>query len=87
MLGDRPGLGKHLFEFFAGRTRVIGVAKSQYRDSFGVEVFRGESKRPLYVTSAGVDPYTAAGRIKVMHGSHRVPALLKRVDLLARGKV
>ena len=87
MLGDRPGLGQHLFEFFAGKIPVIGVAKSNYRDSFGVEVFRGESKRPLYVTSAGVDPHTAVEKIKVMHGSHRVPALLKRVDLLARGKV
>jgi deoxyribonuclease V len=87
VLGDRPGLGLHLFEFFAGKTRVIGVAKSKYRDSFGVEVFRGKSKRPLYVTSAGVDPHTAAEKIKVMHGPHRVPALLKRVDLLARGKV
>ncbi len=87
MLGDRPGLGQHLFEFFSGRIPVIGVAKSKYRNSAGVEVFRGGSKRPLYVTSAGVDPREASERIRLMHGAHRVPALLKRVDLLAKGKI
>jgi deoxyribonuclease V len=87
MLGDRPGLGQHLFESFSGKIPVIGVAKSKYRSSSGVEVFRGGSKRPLYVTSAGVDPHEASERIRLMHGAHRVPALLKRVDLLARGKI
>ena len=86
MLGERPGLGRHLFEAFGGRIPVIGVAKSKYRDSSGSEVFRGRSDKPLYVTSAGMDPLAAVERIKTMHGAHRVPTLLKRADLLARGK-
>ena len=83
-LGDSPGLGQHLFEHFGGRIPVVGVAKSRYRGSSGIEVLRGRSKRPLHVTSAGIDPHLAAERIKAMHGAHRVPTLLRRVDLLAR---
>jgi deoxyribonuclease V len=84
MLGDRPGLGHYLFESFAGKIPVVGVAKSKYRNSSGIEILRGGSNRPLYVTSAGVDPHTASERIRAMHGAHRVPTMLKRVDLLAR---
>ena len=83
-LGDSPGLGQHLFEHFGGRIPVVGVAKSRFRGSSGIEVLRGRSKRPLYVTSAGIDPHLAAERIKAMHGAYRIPTLLRRVDLLAR---
>ncbi len=87
MLGDKPGLGRHLFEFFSGKIPVVGVAKSRFKGSAPVEVFRGVSTRPLYVTSAGIDPQQSAGRIRSMHGAHRLPALLKRVDLLARREI
>ncbi|OPY76170.1 MAG: Endonuclease V [Syntrophorhabdus sp. PtaU1.Bin153] len=86
MLGDRPGLGQHLFETFHGKIPVIGVAKSKLAGVSGVEVFRGRSGRPLYITSAGVHIGQAAERIRAMHGDHRIPALLKRVDFLARLK-
>jgi deoxyribonuclease V len=83
-LGNRPGLGQHLFRSFDGKISVIGVAKSRFKGSFGAEVFRGGSIRPLYVTSAGVDRKKACERIRMMHGDHRVPTLLSRVDVLAR---
>ena len=83
-LGDSPGLGQHLFEHFGGRIPVVGVAKSRYRGSSGTEVLRGRSERPLYVTSAGIARPLASERIKAMHGAHRVPTLLRRVDQLAR---
>jgi deoxyribonuclease V len=84
MLGNRPGLGEHLFRSFDGRISVIGVAKSKFKGSCGAEVFRGGSIRPLYVTSAGVNEKKASERIMMMHGAHRIPTLLKRVDVLAR---
>jgi deoxyribonuclease V len=84
MLGNRPGLGQHLFESFDGRIPVIGVAKSKFEGSSGAMVFRAESIRPLYVTSAGVEQEKASERIRTMHGVHRVPTLLRRVHLLAR---
>ncbi len=86
MLGERPGLGRHLFEYFARKIPVIGVAKSEFKTALAIEIFRGKSRKPLYVTSAGIDLGEASQRIKVMHGNHRIPALLKRVDLLARGE-
>ena len=86
MLGNRPGLGQHLFKSFDGQIPVVGVAKSKFRGSSGIEVFRGGSIHPLYVTSAGVDIQKAAEGIRTMHGGHRIPSLLKRVDLLAKEK-
>jgi deoxyribonuclease V len=101
MLGERPGLGHRLFEAMGGWIPVVGVAKSRFQGSnskgsgfersgferFGaVEVFRGGSRRPLHVTSAGTDVRRAAENIRIMHGPYRIPTLLKRVDALAREK-
>ena len=83
-LGNKPGLGQHLYESFDGKIPVLGVAKSKFKGSSGAEVFRGGSIHPLYVTSAGVDLQEAAEKIRTMHGPYRIPTLLKRVDLLAR---
>ena len=84
MLGNRPGLGRRLFEAFHERIPVIGVAKSRFKGALGMEVYRGLSLRPLYITAAGMDMEKACEKIRMMHGTHRVPTLLKRVDLLAR---
>jgi len=86
MLGNRPGLGQHLFKSFDGKIPIVGVAKSKFKGSSGIEIFRGGSIHPLYVTSSGVDMQKASERIRTMHGVHRIPTLLKRVDILAREK-
>ena len=83
-LGDRPGLGYHLFAALGRKIPVIGVAKSRFKGAAGVKVFRGHGTRPLYVTAAGMDEGEAAERIQGMHGAHRIPTLLKGVDRLAR---
>ncbi len=86
-LGDlaHPGLGAHLHEALGRRVPVIGVAKSAFHDlRAAVPVVRGRSRRPLYVTAAGIDPMQAAELIRAMHGAHRIPTLLARVDRLAR---
>lgn len=83
-LDARPGLGQHLFEACAGRCAVIGVAKSRYRGAQGAAVHRGGSRRPLYVTAAGIDLESACRAIRRMHGPHRIPTLLRQVDRLAR---
>jgi deoxyribonuclease V len=76
----RPGLGARLHE--ATSLPVIGVAKRPFAGAPSVEVLRGRSLTPLYVTDAGVPG--AASLIARMHGPHRLPTLLKRVDRLAR---
>lgn len=81
----RPGLGARLHEALGGAAIVIGVAKTGFAGGgFAEEVRRGGSVKPLYVTAAGVEPAVAAGWIRGMHGPHRIPTLLKRVDRLCR---
>jgi deoxyribonuclease V len=82
---NEPGLGAYLFESADRAVPVIGVAKTQYRgDSWSAQVIRGKSRRPLFVTAAGLDRTKAAGLILSMHGKHRIPTLLQRADRLAR---
>lgn len=81
----RPGLGKYLYEALQGKVAVIGVAKNMLKGlPAGCEVYRGKSLRPLYVTSVGVEPEKARRFIRMMHGVHRIPTLLKKVDQLCR---
>ena len=85
MLGEeQPGLGGYLFTALNRRIAVIGVAKSKFEGASAVEIFRGGSRRPLHVTAAGMPLEEAAAKILSMHGAHRIPTLLKRVDRLAR---
>ncbi|MCA1962078.1 MAG: endonuclease V [Desulfomonile sp.] len=82
----KPGLGAHLFQAFDGEISVVGVAKSRFVNAaHAVPVYRGRSRKPLYVSSIGIDPLEAAKHVGRMHGAHRIPALLKLVDRLARG--
>jgi len=83
---DKPGLGARVFDALGKRTPVVGVAKSSFRGAdAAVPVIRGQSRHPLFVTAVGIDARQAAEYLRTMHGAHRVPTLLKRVDRLARG--
>lgn len=83
--GEAPGLGAHLYHALQEKVPVIGVAKSRFaRSAPSLELFRGRSRRPLYVSSAGIEPREAAASIGTMHGAFRIPTLLKRVDRLCR---
>lgn len=84
-----PGLGAHLHKELSGDIQVIGVAKNRFRDTnHAIELLRGDSDRPLFVSSIGIDYQAAASHIQSMFGEHRIPTLLKRVDRLARsGKI
>jgi deoxyribonuclease V len=80
-----PGLGARLFESLRSMIPIIGVAKTRYRsDTWSERICRGKSRRPLYVTSAGVENAMAARLISGMHGEHRIPTLLQQADSLAR---
>jgi deoxyribonuclease V len=80
-----PGLGAHLFDALRSATPIVGVAKSRYGDdTWSERVYRGESRRPLYVTAAGVDTAKAAALVARMHGKHRIPTMLQLADRLAR---
>jgi deoxyribonuclease V len=79
------GLGVHLYESLPYSTVVIGVAKSPLNmaECF-VPIFRGKSKKPLYISSVGCEVEKAATSILNMHGPYRIPTLLLLADQHAR---
>lgn len=80
------GLGGHLFNELKREIPVIGVAKNNFHtlNKLKKEVFRGDSKKPLYVTTLGYDLQKASDNILNMHGEFRFPTILKLVDLKSR---
>lgn len=80
------GLGGKTFELLNGRIPVIGVAKTGFHTNKEtvIEVFRGESKNPLYVSAIGMDTTLAAAKIQAMHGSYRMPDILKKLDMVTK---
>jgi deoxyribonuclease V len=80
----RPGLGAHVYADYG--VPVIGVAKTAFRTAtHAAQVFRGQSRKPLYVTAAGIDSAEAARLVAGMAGKFRLPEALKLADRLARG--
>lgn len=84
--GGRPGLGAYLYEALEQRIPVVGVAKRLFLPArpVAIAVRRGSSRRPLYVTAAGIDAEVAARNVARMDGPFRIPTLLGRVDRLCR---
>jgi len=82
---DRPGLGAHLHAALEGRCAVIGVAKTKFNGATSIRIVRGASTSPLFITAIGMEPKAAAELVRTMHGPHRIPTLLRRVDQLSRG--
>lgn len=82
---DRPGLGARLYQALGERVPILGVAKTKFAGAEPLqEVLRGESRLPLLVSAIGLDLEVAVEHIRSMHGEHRIPTLLKRVDRLCR---
>ncbi len=80
------GLGSHLYRALNQSIPIIGVAKNPFKKTPKIfEVYRGESLKPLFVTSIGIELAKAKSLIKTMHGKYRNPTLLKKVDQICRG--
>jgi deoxyribonuclease V len=85
---SKPGLGAYLYDALGKTIAVIGVAKNLFKQTtHAASLYRGGSTRPLYITAAGIPIPSAANHIASMHGPHRIPAMLKRVDRLSRVSV
>lgn len=81
----KPGLGARLHEALGRSIPVIGVAKTTFRDDkWSVQVRRGSSTAPLYVTSVGINPADAARFISGMSGEGRTPKFISLADRRAR---
>ena len=84
---SKPGLGKHLYDALHGKIKIIGVAKKPFSEiSDEYEIFRGSSKKPLYITCAGEELSTAKANVRAMYGNHRIPYMLNKVDQVCRQK-
>jgi len=79
------GLGLHLAESLEYDAAVIGVAKNPLRiaDRYR-RICRGRSKKPLFISAAGMSLDLAADMIRSMHGEYRLPTLIKMADTLCR---
>ena len=77
--------GAILHKALTRRVPVVGVAKTMFGDalSWCIPVVRGISRRPLFVTAAGINAEEAAKGVQAMHGPYRIPTLLKLVDSAA----
>lgn len=82
---DRAGLGMYLWNGLAGTIPIIGVAKSSFKDTpEQAKIYRGDSLRPLYISSIGISLDDAKTNISQMKGEFRIPTLLKLADQVSR---
>ena len=82
---NKMGLGAYLSQSLNHKIPIIGVAKSPFSNiSTETYLFRGVSKKPLYISSIGLDLKMAKKSIKNMGGKYRIPTLLKEVDRVCR---
>ncbi|MBO9700519.1 MAG: endonuclease V [Sporocytophaga sp.] len=84
----KPGLGAHLFNSLEQRIPIIGVAKTNFAQINNIkrEVYRGESRKPLYITSVGINIDEASTYVESMYGQYRIPDLLKQLDSMTKVK-
>ncbi|OXA75885.1 endonuclease V [Flavobacterium columnare] len=80
------GLGGYVWELLEKKIPIIGVAKNAFHSNkTTVEpVYRGESKKPLYVSTIGIEIGKAVGHLKNMHGNFRIPSILKELDTITK---
>ncbi|WP_343618415.1 endonuclease V [Flavobacterium sp.] len=80
------GLGGHLYEKLNRQIPIIGVAKTNFAsiEKDKKALYRGDSIKPLYITSIGIDLEEAFKKIENMHGEFRMPTLLKELDRLTK---
>ena len=83
---ETPGLGRRLHDTLGGRTAIIGVSKTGFKDTpEQFELHREEETAPLVITCAGIDLGAAKARVRMMHGRKRVPTLMKLAARIAKG--
>lgn len=83
---NKYGLGGYLYEKLNKEIPIIGVAKTNFAsiEKNKKALFRGDSKKPLYITSIGIDLDEAYKKVESMAGEYRFPTLLKELDRLTK---
>lgn len=80
------GLGGYVWEYLEQKIPIIGVAKNSFHanKSTVVPLYRGESKKPLYISAIGIDLEVAVACIERMKGEYRIPTILKSLDMVTK---
>lgn len=80
------GLGGYLWEALKEQIPIIGVAKNYYHNNADTvkQVFRGNSKKPLYISCIGLELEMVSELILSMQGEYRIPGVLKQLDILTK---
>lgn len=83
--GDH-GLGGYLWTALDRQVPIIGLAKNKLdgNDQFSFPIYRGNSKKALFVSTIGTDPKCAMERIVEMKEDYRMPAVLKELDRITK---
>lgn len=83
---EKYGLGGKLYEQLYGQVPVIGIAKSPFyaNKDMTIEIYRGKSKMPLYISSIGIDLNEVVEKVINMTGEYRIPTILKTLDMLTK---
>ena len=81
--GNRGGVYGGYAAKFKEQIKIIGVAKTQFRNAHSIQVSRYGCS-PLFITAAGISELDAANAIQTMSGPFRIPTLIKRADTLSR---
>ncbi|MDY0988065.1 endonuclease V [Flavobacterium sp. CFBP9031] len=86
---NKYGLGGYLYEKLNKEIPIIGVAKTNFAsiEKNKKALFRGDSKKPLYITSIGINLDEAYKKVESMAGEFRFPTLLKELDRLSKENV
>ncbi|KRB57147.1 endonuclease V [Flavobacterium sp. Root186] len=80
------GLGGYLYEKLNKQIPIIGVAKTNFAsiEKDKKALLRGDSAKPLFITSIGIDLEEAFQKVESMSGEFRIPTLLKELDRLTK---
>ncbi|MBC8756536.1 endonuclease V [Kordia sp. YSTF-M3] len=80
------GLGGYLWEALDKKAPIIGVAKKSFinTEEVATPILRGSSENPLYVSCIGIDKETVLEKMKLLHGEHRMPTILKLLDTITK---
>lgn len=83
-ISGKPALGDRLSEALDGKP-VIGIAKNKFEGNTTEKaVLRGNSKKPVYVSTSNYPLEKAAKLVENMQGIGRLPTLVKQADKVAR---
>ncbi|WP_046758286.1 endonuclease V [Kordia jejudonensis] len=80
------GLGGYLWEALDRKIPIIGIAKKSFINTSQVAtpILRGSSEKPLFVSCIGIAKEIVLEKVKLLHGEHRMPTILKLLDVVTK---